>query len=206
MSDLDKERPKDWSRFSHAPYYREKFGRTLSTFLLKHLVDPETKAFKIKDDLFVVWPSSECRTKKSLNLLINQAWSYAIDYLDTPDFLMKRLRKEIRICSETDGIYLRWKMAYQNRYDGLEVEATPVKSGESNTASKWKTELEDFLVNTSEPNTLFKKQKLTLDQEQIDHIRGLVSGADGFHIVKLDPNSILILFNPKLDSIQQALR
>lgn len=206
MSDLDsKERPKDWSRYSNAPYYKDKFARTLFTFLLTHLVNPETKEFKTDEDLFVSWPSRECRTKKSLKLLIDQAWMYAIDFLDTPDFLMKRLRKEIRICSENDGIYLRWKINFQNRYDGVSIEATPVKAGQGNSTVKWRSELEDFLINTDEPNTVFKKQKITLDQEQVTFVRNLVEGAEGFHIVKLDVNSIIILYNPKLAEMQKIL-
>ena len=185
-------RPVSWKPSTNAPYYNAIVGEELLPALQDLLKENGEPNFDVEK----IIPRSPHVSSNTMICRINQGWQWISDHRDTEDFRYSKLRTMIVVKRTPVGVTLRWKCKMKGFIDPIEILNVTPKMKEL----KWKEELERFLM-LAQCGDVFIKKSAYLLNEQLELVKKLVTGVEGFHIKTLNNKCVEILFNPNLDEV-----
>lgn len=153
---IDKEkRPPTWSKASCSPYYKEHFALELKKHLDAMMDDREDRMWLFAD---FKWLS-----KNSLYLMLNQAFRYLVDRMDTPEQKYANLRQIISVTKAKDkhGTPIGIRMT---------IVDMPILTAHKITKKEdaWRLDMENFIEEAQSGQVFIAKDLMLSADEMID--------------------------------------
>jgi hypothetical protein len=176
-------KPKTWKPRTVATYYTRQHALWVKEHLDKLLAN--------KGDDLILERKRFMLSTNSLYLKVSQAWMWLRENHEPIEerTLYVQLKRFVEVKKSPGRVTFRWRAPVR---DFNEVDEKAQLASSMHSEKNWKEEFDNFCESAQE-NEKFEK-KVDLGGEDMQYIRDSLVGAEGFHIIKLQKDWVMILF------------